>query len=82
MGGDARQKGRAASGNVLTGNVIALETDGVFALAHGRLMVLMGVDDLVVVDSGDAILIARRSRSQDLRVVTEELKRRRLDRYL
>ena len=45
-------------------------------------MVLMGVDDLVVVDSGDAILIARRSRSQELRVVTDELKRRGLERYL
>jgi mannose-1-phosphate guanylyltransferase len=76
------RKGRAAGGNVLTGNVIALKTDGVFAHAHGRLMVLMGVDDLVVVDSGDAILIARRSQSQNLRVVTEELKRRGLDRYL
>jgi len=68
--------------NVLSGNVIALEAKGVFAHAHGRLMVLMGVDDLVVVDSGDAILIARRSRSQELRLVTDELKRRGLERYL
>ncbi len=59
------------SQNVLTGNAIALEAKGVFAHAHGRLMVLMGVDDLVVVDSGDAILIARRSRSQELRLVTD-----------
>jgi mannose-1-phosphate guanylyltransferase len=43
---------------------------------------LLGVNDLVVVDSGDAILIARRSRSQDVRRVIDELERRRLTRYL
>jgi mannose-1-phosphate guanylyltransferase len=43
---------------------------------------LLGVNDLIVVDSGDAILIARRSRSQDVRRVIDELERRRLTRYL
>lgn len=76
------RNGRAQGDNVLSGNVIALGAGGVFAHAHGRLMVLMGVDDLVAVDSGDALLITSRSRSQDLRRVTEELKRRGLDRYL
>ncbi len=73
---------RAPGDNVLSGNVIALAANGIFAHARDRLMVLMGVDDLVVVDSGDALLIARRSRSQELRLVTDELKRRGLDRYL
>ena len=40
------------------------------------------MNDLVVVDSGDAILITPRSRSQDVRRVIEELERRRLRRYL
>jgi len=80
---EAMRSGKGAQrGNVLSGNVIALGSDGVFAHAHGRLMVLMGVDDLVAVDSGDAILIARRSRSQELRMVIDELKRRGLERYL
>jgi hypothetical protein len=36
----------------------------------------------VAVDTGDAILIARRSRSQEIRGVIEELTRRKLRRYL
>jgi len=80
---EAMRSGKGAQrGNVLSGNVIALGSDGVFAHAHGRLMVLMGVDDLVAVDSDDALLIARRSRSQELRMVIDELKRRGLERYL
>ena len=69
--------------NVLKGEVIALDSEGVLARGgEGRLMVLLGVKDLVAVDTGDAILIASRKSSQDLRRVVDELARRRLDRYL
>ena len=69
--------------NVLKGEVIALASQGVLARASaGRLMVLLGVKDLVAVDTGDAILIASRKSSQDLRRVVDEIARRRLDRYL
>jgi mannose-1-phosphate guanylyltransferase len=73
---------RGRGGNALSGNVIALETVGVLARAGDRLMVLLGVNDLIVADAGDAILIAHRSRSQEVRRVIEELERRRLTRYL
>jgi len=45
-------------------------------------MVLFGVRDLIVVDTGDAILVAHREMSQHVRRVTEELERRGLQRYL
>ena len=64
------------------GNVIALERERVLARTGSRLMVLFGVRDLIVVDTGDAILIARRSQSQEVRRVPEELARRGLSRYL
>jgi mannose-1-phosphate guanylyltransferase len=74
--------GDGAAGNVTLGNVIALDSNGVIARSGTRLMVLLGVSDLVAVDTGDAILIARRSQSQDVRRVPEELARRGLSRYL
>ena len=45
-------------------------------------MVLFGVRDLIVVDTGDAILVAQRERSPHVGRVTEELERRGLQRYL
>jgi mannose-1-phosphate guanylyltransferase len=71
-----------ADGNATVGNVIALDAHGVIARGGQRLMVLMGVSDLVAIDTGDAILIARRSQSQEVRRVPEELARRGLSRYL
>src|SRR5216683_62463 len=52
--------------NVLSGNVVALAADGVLARGGKRLMVLLGVSDLIAVDTGDAVLIARRSESQEI----------------
>jgi mannose-1-phosphate guanylyltransferase len=73
---------RGDSTNVLSGNVLALGSEGVLARGADRLMVLLGVDDLVAVDTEDALLIARRSRSQEIRGVIDELTRRGLRRYL
>lgn len=73
---------RGRDGNLLSGRVVTLDSSGVLARADDRLMVLLGVDDLVAIDTGDAILIAKRSRSQDLRRVIDELRRRGLERYL
>lgn len=73
---------RDAGGNVIRGNAISLESERVLAHSDSRLMVLFGVRDLIVVDTGDAILIAHRERSPHVGRVTEELKRRGLERYL
>jgi len=45
-------------------------------VARDRLVGLIGVDDLVVVDAGDAVLVCRRDRAQDVRKIVAELKRR------
>ena len=47
-----------------------------------RLVALVGVEDLVVVDAGDAVLVCRKDRAQDVRLVVDELRRRGLARYL
>jgi mannose-1-phosphate guanylyltransferase len=73
---------RGEGRNVLSGNVVALGADGVLARGGKRLMVLLGVSDLIAVDTGDAVLIARRSESQEIRRVIDELRRRGMGRYL
>lgn len=68
--------------NVTVGQVLTLESNGVLAHSNSRLMVLLGVKDIVVVDTPDALLVIDRARSQETRKVTEELKRLGLHRYL
>lgn len=56
------------------------------SLIHGngkdRMIVTVGVENLVVVDTGDVLLICSKERSQDLRKVIELLKEKGLQRYL
>ncbi len=70
------------SGNVLTGPVVMIDSEAVVARAGDRPMVLLGMKDVVAIDAGDAILIAQRSHSQELRRVVDELRGRGLQRLL
>lgn len=64
------------------GNTLEIGTRGVLARCHDHLMVLLGVKDLVAIETPDVILIANRAQSQDVRKVIDELKRRGWERYL
>lgn len=63
------------SGNVLKGDVLAVNTRNSYLhSADGRLVATVGVDDLVVVDTSDAVVVARRDQVQDVKKVVEALK--------
>lgn len=58
-----------ASGNVLQGDVIALESRGLTTHSEGVRISLLGVQDLIVVATAEEVLIMPRGRSQDVRKV-------------
>ena len=41
--------------------------------AGGRLVAVVGLDDVVVVDTGDALLVTTRARAQDVKAIVEDL---------
>ena len=65
------------SGNVATGDVLALDTRGSLLRSDGPLVVAIGVEDLVVVATPDAVLIAPRGQTQRVREAVDQLKARR-----
>jgi mannose-1-phosphate guanylyltransferase/mannose-6-phosphate isomerase len=64
---------RDADGNAHHGDVIAVDTRNSYAYAQ-RLVALVGVDDIVVVETDDAILVARKDRVQEVKQVVAQLK--------
>lgn len=60
--------------NALVGDVISVASEGCYASSEGRLIALVGVKDLVVVETADSVLVAHKSRSQDVKKVVEQLK--------
>ncbi len=61
-------------GNVLLGDTIAIDARRAYVDARaGRTVAVIGVEDLCVVDTGDAVLVIRAGRSQDVKHVVERL---------
>jgi mannose-1-phosphate guanylyltransferase/mannose-6-phosphate isomerase len=73
-----------AAGNVLPEGAVAIDTRGTHASVGraGKIVATIGLEDIVVVDTEDALLVARRDRSQDVRRVIEALRARGLERHL
>jgi mannose-1-phosphate guanylyltransferase len=68
--------------NAGLGKRLSIETRGSLVYSENRLVVLLGVEDTLVVDSPDAILVADLKRSQQIRNVVAELERKGLRSYL
>jgi mannose-1-phosphate guanylyltransferase len=69
-----------AQENVVVGTqVIAEDADHAVVIGNGRLIALVGIDNVIVVDTDDALLVCERSRAQDVKKVVEALKRLELD---
>ena len=65
---------RDEQGNVLQGDVIAQDTRDSFVRSEKDLVALVGVRDLVVVVTKDAVLVADKSRAQDVKCIVDRLK--------
>lgn len=64
-----------AAGNVLNGDAIAIDTHNSLLRSHDRhLVAALGVDDLIVVSTSDATLVARREATQDVKKIVDHLK--------
>lgn len=56
------------------GDVVTIDATGIVAAGGGRTIALIGLDDVVVVDTPDALLVMSRERAQDVKSVVEGLK--------
>lgn len=66
---------RDAEGNVQLGDTLAFDTrDSYLQAADDRLVATLGVRDLIVVDTADAVLVAHRDHVQDVKKLVDQLK--------
>jgi mannose-1-phosphate guanylyltransferase len=72
-----------AAGNAVLGEVSVIDSERCYVRTRsGRLVALIGVQDLVVVDTEDALLIMPRERAQDVRRVVDDLASRAAKKHL
>jgi mannose-1-phosphate guanylyltransferase len=71
-----------AEGNRARGELIAIDSTGAYVHNAKRLVAIVGLDDVIVIETDDAILVCHKGRAQDVRQVTEKIKERGLKGYL
>ncbi len=69
-------------GNIAQGETVLIDTRNSIFYSEGRIIAAVGVDDLIVVETGDALLVCRKDKVQDVRKIVDLLKDRGLDHYL
>ena len=74
--------GKDENGNAVRGSFIGIDAGNSLVHSPGKLVALVGVRDLLVVETDDALLICRRGRSQDVRKVVEALEKDNRKEYL
>ena len=65
---------RDDSGNVVTGNALLMDTRNSIVHAGNKQVVMLGADNLVVVDVADALLVCDRNKTQSIRLVVDRLR--------
>ena len=61
-------------GNVVRGDVIAEDTHNALLIAQHRCLATVGMDDVVVVETSDAVLVAHKTKVQDVKKIVDRLK--------
>lgn len=62
------------SGNALFGDVIAQDTRASYVRSDSKLIATLGVEDLVIVETDDAIMVAHKDKVQNVKNIVTELK--------
>ncbi len=65
---------RDECGNMIKGDVLTYDTRNTLIHAEHRLVASVGLDDLLVVETADAVLVANKSHAQDVKKIVEQLK--------
>jgi mannose-1-phosphate guanylyltransferase len=68
--------------NFLDAKVISIESSGNIIHSTRKLVAVIGLEDIVIIETEDALLVCRKDRAPDVRRVVEELKKRGLEDYL
>lgn len=69
-------------GNAIVGKHISHDTHGSLIYSPNRLVATVGLEDMIVVDTGDALLICPRSRAQEVKQLVDQLKQSGMGDYL
>ena len=70
------------NGNIVAGNHLAIDTNNCITYSKKRLITTVGVENLIIVETDDAILVCDKNRAQDVKLIVDQLKKEGRDELL
>jgi mannose-1-phosphate guanylyltransferase len=64
-----------SKGNVVVGTHVSVDTHNTLIFGNGRVVATIGLDDLLIIDTEDALLICPRDRAQDVKHIVNQIKK-------
>lgn len=71
-----------AEGNAMKGKTIVHDSTNNYIDAGNRLVATIGVEDLIIVSTDDAVIVCKKGRSQDVKEVVDFIRRKQMNEYL
>lgn len=70
------------AGNAVIGRKLVMDTEGCLIYSPKKLVAAIGLKDMIIVETDDALLVCRKDRAQDVSRIIEELRKKKLEEYL
>lgn len=70
------------NGNAIVGTAITIDSNNNFIQSDGRMIAAIGINDLALIDTPDALLITHRNRTQDVKDIVQTLKKNAHESYM
>ena len=77
-----RASGKDEKGNSVTGKTFLQHTNNTFVYAGNKFVAAIGVDNLIVISTDDAVLVCKRESSQEVKEVVDYLRRKQMNELL
>lgn len=71
-----------SNGNITAGDFLGIDTKNCITYSNKRLITTIGVENLIIVETDDALMVIDKSRAQDVKKIVDELKASGRDSYL
>ncbi len=77
-----RISGKDNDGNCIQGNVVTVNSKNSYVYSTDKIIATVGIEDLIVINTPDAILICKKGESQNVKQVVDHLKLKQMNEYL
>lgn len=70
------------NGNITVGNTLSIDTQNSIIYSSGKLVATVGIDDLIVVETPDAVMVCPKDKAQDVKKIVDTLKEQKKEELL